>query len=347
MERYWPQEALDFEAGVRGALERAGGIELARRSEADPAVRSTVVMPTLDELGIRDLDLSSGETEAAAAALAVWVAGAFVCPWPLVQQLAVPRALRSEIDAVYLRDGTVRRAEHLDIVGRAASVDLVTREANLLRVRDPARNGAESSVSHMPLDPFGVRCELGTDTFDFAAMVGAHVVLAAFWTVGALGSARDLAAEHARDRHQFGRRIADFGAVQWHLSDIALAHDGLWELASFSLARLIDQTLTAADTLALQVLMLDSAQKVFAHAHQVLAAIGLCDEHDLTVLERHVQPLLRRPCGITRTLGLLADEVTRSGFANLYPIAAAAVPALDREYRGGDMQAISEWSGSA
>lgn len=324
MERHWSDEALDFEAGVRGALQRAGGIELARRSDSDPAVRGGVVKPILDELGIRDLDLTGGEIEATAAALAVWAAGAFVCPWPLVQQLAVPRALRGEVDAVYLRDGAVRRAEHLDIAGRAAAVDLVTRETSALLVLDtPTADGERPLVSHMPLDPFGVRCELGAETFDLAAAAGAHVVLAAFWTVGALGSARDLAAEHARDRQQFGRRIADFGAVQWHLSDIALAHDGLWELASFSLARLIDQALTVADMLALRFLMLDSAHKVFAHAHQVLAAIGLCDEHDLTVLERHVQPLLRRPSGITRTLGMLADEVARSGFDNLYPIPAA------------------------
>ncbi|HEX3803132.1 MAG TPA: acyl-CoA dehydrogenase family protein [Solirubrobacteraceae bacterium] len=324
MERQWQDEALDFEAGVRGALQRAGGIELARRSEAEPAVRGSVVKPILDELGIRDLDLSGGETEAAATALAVWAAGSIVCPWPLVQQLAVPRALRSEVDAIYLRDGAIRRAEHLDIAGRAAAVDIVTREANALRaVEAPTSNGTRDFLRHMPLDPFGVRCELGAERFDLVPVVSAHVVLAAFWTVGALGSARDLAAEYARDRHQFGRRIADFGAVQWHLSDIALAHDGLWELASFSLARLVDQTLTAADTLALQFLMLDSARKVFAHAHQVLAAIGLCDEHDLTVLERHAQPLLRRPCGITRTLGMLAEEVARSGFDNLYPIPAA------------------------
>ena len=204
-------------------------------------------------------------------------------------------------------------------------------------------NGSGPSCRRTPLDPFGVRCQLGADTFELATVVDAHVILAAFWTVGALGSARDLAAAHARDRHQFGRRIADFGAVQWHLSDIALAHDGLWELASFSLARLIDQTLTATDTLALQFLMLDSAQKVFTHAHQVLAAIGLCDEHDLTVLERHAQPLLRRPCGITRTLGMLADEVARSGFDNLYPI-PAVVPTVARGYQGGEMQVVNEWS---
>ena len=36
MERFWSDEALEFEAGVRRALLGAGGIELARRSEADP-----------------------------------------------------------------------------------------------------------------------------------------------------------------------------------------------------------------------------------------------------------------------------------------------------------------------
>jgi hypothetical protein len=340
MERQWPEEAVDFEAGVRGALQRAGGIELARRSEADPSVRAAVVKPILDELGIRDLDLAGSATEAAATALAVAAAGAFVCPWPLVQQLAVPRALRGEIDAVYLSDGAVRRAEHLDISGRAAVVDIVTREAQALRIVD----GAGPFVSRMPLDPFGVRCELGAESFELVQVVPAHVVLAAFWTAGALGTARDLAVEHARDRRQFGRRIADFGAVQWHLSDIALAHDGLWELAGFSLARLIDQTLTTSDMFALQYLMLESAQAVFVHAHQVLAAIGLCDEHDLTVLERHVQPLLRRPCGLTRTLGLLAQEVARSGFDNLYPIPAVA-PAQDRGHRGGEMHLVNDGNG--
>lgn len=343
MERRWPSEALDFEAGVRSALQRAGGIELARRAEADPDVRAGVVRPILDELAIRDLDPAHGETEAAATALAVWAAGGVVCPWPLVQQLAVPRAMRGELDAVYLRDGGVRRAEHLDIVGRAAAVDLSSGEAIALHGLEPP-DGGPPRVSHMPLDPFGVRCELGVEGFDLAGAVPTHVVLAAFWAVGALGSARDLAIEHARNRRQFGRQIADFGGVQWHLSEIALAHDGLWELASFSLARLIDRTLTAADTLALQYLLLDASHRVFAHAHQVLGALGLCDEHDLTVFERHVQPMLRRPCGVTRTLGMLADEVARSGFENLYAVAPASTDDADR-YAGGGIRTMDEWSG--
>jgi acyl-CoA dehydrogenase-like protein len=315
VERAWPSEALDFEAAVRGALQRAGGVDLARRCEADPTLRESVVQPLLEGLGVFELDIAGGEVEAAAGALAMTAAGSVVCPWPLVQQLAVPRAMRDELEAVYLRDGRVRRAEHLDVAGRAAAVDLLSGEAYRLRTLAP--------LSRMPLDPFGVRCEIGPGAIALPHVVDAHVVLASFWTVGALARARDLAAEHARTRRQFGRRIAEFGAVQWHLSDIATAHDGLWELASFSLARMIDGRLAPVDTLALYFTMLEAASDVLSHAHQVLAALGLCDEHDLTVLNRHLQPILRRPCGMARVLSLLGEEVARSGFDNLYPIPAA------------------------
>jgi acyl-CoA dehydrogenase len=320
MERRWPEEAIDFEAAVRGALTRAGGVDLARRCEADPDLRATEVHPILDGLGLLDLDLRGGEAEAAAAALAAYAAGAVVCPWPLVQQLSVPHALRAHVDAVYLNDGSVRRVEHGDVAGRAAALDVVTGEVHAIRVLQP--------LAPMPLDPFGVPAELAGPAGPLAAeeldgVLDAHVVLAAFWAVGALGHARDLAARHARERRQFGRPIASFGGIQWHLSDIAVAHDGLWELASFNLGRLIDGRLTAADTLALQLTMLESSTAVLTHAHQILAATGLCEEHDLTVLNRHLQPLLRRPCGRTRVAGLLADEVARSGFDNLHPIHGA------------------------
>lgn len=180
-------------------------------------------------------------------------------------------------------------------------------------------------ISHMPLDPFGVRCDLdGEVEIDARGAIDAYLVLTSFWVAGALGRARDLAGRHARERQQFGRRIADFGAIQWHLSDIAVAHDGLWELACFSLARLIDRRLTPADALALHLTTLESARSVVDHGHQVLAAIGLCEEHDLTLITRHLQPALRRPCGPTRVASLLADEVARSGFDSLYPISAVS-----------------------
>ena len=244
-------------------------------------------------------------------------AGAVVCPWPLVHQLAVPGALRGEIDAIYLRDGDISRAEHLDIAGRALALDIVT--------DDVYEVWPASEIRAAPLDPFGVPCETRpTAGQDVNNALGTYTVLAAFWVVGALSNAKGLAAAHARDRRQFGRRIADFGEVQWHLSDIAVAHDSLLELACFSLGRMIDDRLTLADALALQLTMGESARSLMSHAHQVLAAIGLCEEHDLTVLNRHLQPMIRRPCGVNRIVGMLADEIARSGFDNLYPVPAAA-----------------------
>jgi acyl-CoA dehydrogenase len=320
MERPWPEEAVEYETAVRGALRRAGGVDLARRCETDPSLREREIRPVLEELGLLALDMAAGEPESAAAALAMHAAGSFVCPWPLVQQLAVPGALRDELDAVYLSDGSLRRAEHLDLTGRVVAVDIATGDVSLLH--------QHGTTSHMSLDPFGVPCELAEESeLTPNGAIDTYVVLAAFWVVGALGHARDLAAGHARERRQFGRLIADFGGIQWHLSDIAVAHDSLWELASFNLARLIDGRVTRADTLALHYTMLESAHVVLSHAHQILGAIGLCDEHDLTMLNRHLQPMLRRPAGRTRVLGLLADEIERLGFDNLYPVLSAAAVA--------------------
>jgi len=317
VERPWPDEAIDFQAAVEGALSRLGGADFTRRCEAQPELRARELRPALSDLGLFDLDVHGSAVEAAAAARAMLAAGAVVCPWPLVQQLSVPNSLRERVERVYLCDRDLRRAEHLDLEGRSLALDLVSGEVRELT--------ALGGVAHAPLDPFGVVCELGpVSEEELNGAVGVHAVLAAFWVVGALGHARDLAVGYAKERRQFGTRIADFGAIQWHLSDLAVAHDGLWELASFSLGRMIDGRLLAADILALQLTTAESAQAVMAHAHQVLGAIGLCEEHDVTLMNRHIQPLVRRPCGSSRILGLLVDEISRSGFDSLYPVAARA-----------------------
>jgi acyl-CoA dehydrogenase len=317
VDRAWPDEALDFEAAVVGALARLGGIELARRCEARPELRDVELRDSLTELGLFDLDVHGSEIEAAAAARAMLAAGSVACPWPLVQQLSVPAAARDRAERLYLCDRELTRAEHLDLAGRSVALDMVSGE-----VREVVALGGGV---HAPLDPFGVPCEFGAAVNeDFNGSLGVHVVLAAFWVLGALGRARDLTVDYAKERRQFGTRIADFGAVQWHLSDLAVAHDSLWELAGFNLGRMIDGRMTPADTLALQLTTIESSRAVMSHAHQVLGAIGLCEEHDVTLLDRHVQPLVRRPTGPSRILGLLVEEISRSGFDSLYPVTATA-----------------------
>ena len=48
-------------------------------------------------------------------------------------------------------------------------------------------------------------------------------------------------------------------------------------------------------------------------------AAGVCDEYDISVLIRLVQPALRLPFGAERAAAELADAIDGSGFAGLFP----------------------------
>ena len=99
-----------------------------------------------------------------------------------------------------------------------------------------------------------------------------------------------------------------------------LAKTGLAELAAFTLFRFAEGTSTAADIIALRYTMLNTAITVLANAHQIFGAIGLCEEHDLTVIDRHLQPILRRPAGRSATSVLLRDEIAAHGFDGVFPV---------------------------
>jgi acyl-CoA dehydrogenase len=320
MERFWPDESIEFEASIRGALRRAGAVDAARACEADPSQRAATIGRVMEALEVESLDVSGELPVAASAALAARAAGEVACPWPVVQRLAVPQSLRDTIDAVDLYDHRPpRRLAHLDLFTMPAAFDIRT---GVLR-----RVHAVGPLEQMPLDPFGVPCELGEELIAVDGIMERHIVLAGFWAHGALSTARTLATEHARDRHQFGRPISQFGAIQWHLSDIAGACDGLGELAAFSLLRVAEGRLSTADALALRLATQDAAKVVLHAAHQILAAVGLCEEHDLAVLDRHLQSIVHRPCNVGVTLALLTQAIAQEGFDAIYPIPGASVAA--------------------
>jgi hypothetical protein len=314
MDRTWPEEALTFAATVRDALDRAGGVDLARRAEASPATRAATVRPLLDGLGLTGLNPLTGAIEAMAAALAVRAAGAVVCPWPLAPTMA-GAATGGVADALYLTASGLGRAEHLDLVTSPVRLDLRTGTATALQARGP--------LEPMPLDPFGVSCAAGStlacDT-NLDAAVGVHMVMTGFWVLGALDAVTRMAISYARERRQFGRLIGDFGAIQWRLVDIRVARDGLAELAACTLWMLSERRVRRGDLLALRLATLDAAGTALTQAHQVFASIGLCEEHDLAVIDRHLQPALRRPSDLTATAALLGDVIGREGFDGLFPI---------------------------
>jgi hypothetical protein len=311
----WPEAAISVHDTTVRALHAAGGVDLARRAEDEPKRRIVDVAPLLDRLGLRELDPWGDEDESAAALLAVRAAGAVVLPWPLAHELAVPIGDRGDYDGVHLVQGTVGRLDHADVLARSIAVD--TDRATARRV--VAGEGAPA-----PLDPFGVPVTLAEEMAvdRIRDVVAMRTLLDAAWIAGALETVVALAARHAGEREQFGVAIGRFGEVRWHLSDMVVARDGLAELVRYTwwlhrVGRARD-----ADVLALRLHAIEAATETLSHGHQVLAATGLCDEHDLSVVDRHLQPLLRRPGGVHATVRRLADAVARDGFSGIFPVEA-------------------------
>jgi hypothetical protein len=319
--RRWPDEAVQFGESVTAALDRLGAVELARRVEADPTLRVTELKPVLERLGFFDIDVLGNQANALAAAAAARAAGAVVAPWPVAAQLAAPVAAGSPA-AVYPSLGLPTRLEHLDLFADAIAVDLRPGRSH------PIRPGG--GVEAMPLDPFGVAAEPTGDGPDLTdpgqreRALHAHIVLAAYYVLGALEAVVDMTAAYARERRQFGRPIAEFGAIQWRLSDIVVSRDGLAELAGDTLWRFCAAIVTPSDVLGLRLAMIEAAQVILANSHQVFGSIGLCEEHDLAVMDRHLQAFIRRPCGAVGTSEVLCDQILAHGYDAIYPIAGAA-----------------------
>jgi hypothetical protein len=329
VDRDWPDEAVAYAEATRAALDRLGGLGLAREAEGDPG-RRAAVGAAFDDLGLSALDPASGPLEGFAAAAAVREAGASLAPWPVVPQL-VARAAGASTPGVYVVDRRASRLEHLDVLGDAAIADVRTGRAVTVK---PA-----GAAIRAPLDPFGVPVEPGAAeaVLDARAAVAWHAVLLGHWLIGALARAAGLAIEHARHRHQFGRPLAAFGAIKWRLSDIELARTGLEELSAYTLWLLTEGRCTRADALALRLASADATRVVLDNTHQVLAAIGLCDEHDACLISRHVQAPLRRGGSAGALAGLLAATVASDGFDGLFDVEPARLQGLRTSMRSDEL----------
>jgi hypothetical protein len=90
-------------------------------------------------------------------------------------------------------------------------------------------------------------------------------------------AAVELSARHVRDRHQFGRPIGSFQAVQHRLARCyAMAQAGRW-LARRGAWRPTDEFVTASAA----AFACATAQATYDNTHQVTGAIGMTDEYGL------------------------------------------------------------------
>jgi hypothetical protein len=206
-----------------------------------------------------------------------------VLPYPVVDQLLAVADARLVL--VHPQRAWI---DHGDLDGACIAADL---DGNAWQVSAEPRRPQK-------LGPFVSRARLGDATEPVPADdVARHLLLGAWRILGGLDAALVTAAEHVKVRKQFGQALAEFQSVRFSVADAVVAHRGLEELAKYTIWRLDTATPTAraADALALRLHADEVAVQVLRCCHQLFGAIGFCDEHDVSVIDRHMQPLLRLP----------------------------------------------------
>jgi alkylation response protein AidB-like acyl-CoA dehydrogenase len=290
-----PLEATEFGLAASKAFAAIGGVDAARRAEEDPASRSAEVAGTLRALGLQDLDPRADADTLAAAAALCEAAGRAALPYP------VASALLADDDGrpfAVVAEGAPR-VDHGDLFPEWV---VSTGKGSVLARPAGGRLGTVLGTFVTDLEPAGA--------VEAPAPVDHHLVLTACTVLGAVDRAVQLAVEHVNGRIQFGKPIASFQAVQFQLADCAVAVAGLRELTHFTLWRIGEDVGHARpDVLALRVHSIDVARQVLRTCQQLHGAAGVCDEYDVSVLARHIQPALRLPFGAERAAAELADAL--------------------------------------
>ncbi|MGA7419922.1 MAG: acyl-CoA dehydrogenase family protein [Acidimicrobiales bacterium] len=308
-----PEVATQFAAATDRAIAQAGGIELARRAEADPTLRAGEVKDILDALGVPDLDPRSDLESAAMAAELVRVAGRSVVPFPVVGYLMArpPDGTPSALASAY-----PLRVDHGDLFEQWLVHDFDGGVA-LARPTTPLRGSllapftADLESEHPP-EPAGADEDVR--------------LLCVLWSSYLLGVgeyALELAVDHVKSRVQFGRPLSELQSVRFQIADATVALDGLRELVHFALWRGSAYPQSAqTDALATRFQAQEVIQPLLRTCQQLHGASGLCDEYDISVLVRHTQPALRLPVDSDAMSGILFEAIQRQGFDTLFPLRA-------------------------
>jgi hypothetical protein len=288
-----------------------GGPPAALRAETDDSIRDAA-RGSLADVGAFELDVRSAPDDLLAAAVLCQAAGAAALPYPLVEELLAIDGAR-----LTLVNPEAPRIDHGDLPGDWIAADL-----------DGVRYHPQpASRTNAKLGPFLVPATLSApDGTVPAADVNLHLVLGSWRILGAMQQALQIVTEHVRARIQFGKPLADFQAVRFAVADASVAVRGLHELAKYTISRAESVPVQAysADALVLRYKAADTARQVLRASHQLLGALGFCDESDVSVLDRHTQPLIRLPLGAEALALRLVPAVPDGSLETLFsrPVSA-------------------------
>jgi len=308
-----PEDITEFGAVAAKRFTRFGGPQTALQAETEDNVRHDARV-ALADLGAFDLDVRSADDDLLAAAVLCQAAGAAALPYPLVEELLAIDSAR-----LALVNPETPRIDHGDLAGDWIAADL---DGIRYHVQPSSRTSAK-------LGPFLVPATLTEpDGTVPAADVDLHLTLGSWRILGAVQQALEITRQHVTARMQFGKPLAEFQAVRFTIADAAVAVRGLYELAKYTISRTGSTAaqVRSADALMLRLKAADTARQVLRAAHQLLGALGFCDESDVSILDRHTQPLIRLPLSSEMLALRLMPGIRGGQLETLFSEAVAAEP---------------------
>lgn len=300
-----PQDISDFADTAVRRFSRVGGPPAALQGESDEAPRLAAAA-ALRDIGAFDLDARAEASDRLAAAVLCQAAGATMLPYPVVDHLLAIDGAR-----LALVDPAAPRIDHGTLPGDLVVADLDGR-------RYHAKVGRRTTGK---LGPFLAVATL--DQPDGAVPqrdIDMHLVLGSWCILGAMQRSLEIARDHVIARTQFKRPLAEFQAVRFAVADAAVAVDGLQELAKYTVCRSmsVPPAVSSTDALVLRLNAVYTALKVLRTSHQLLGALGFCDESDVSVIDRHIQPLLRLPVSAEELCLRLLPRISDGHFETLF-----------------------------
>lgn len=297
METSLPEHIREFGRVAQHRFEMLGGPqESALPAERDGSLRE-LAAAALAEIGVAELDVRNDPEDRLAGAVVARATGAALLPYPVVEDLMTIGGAR-----LSLIDPRTPRVDHGDLAGPWLLADL----------DGTAYTATLGPLQTAKLGPFLVKATgLSPAGTVGRADLALHLILQSWRILGALERALEITCDHVKARTQFGKTLSEFQFVRFTVADASVTLRGLEELAKFSLSRwTIDTDVIGwTDAVMLKIKAAEAGIQLMRTSHQLLGALGFCDESDISVIDRHLQPALRLPESVEALALRLAPEV--------------------------------------